>query len=270
MRTGMKSTQPLAARHHSPARMLAGLFLLTVGLVGVGSWWAPSVHAFQPNPIGDGQFPDAVRALTEGARLLIAAVIGLLIGYIQRGTRHDQPLSRSMAQAHVLLCVAGALTMILIGDSVARAFGVAGAASIIRFRTPVDDPRDITVLFLLMALGMAAGLGLFAVAGVGTLFLGACLMVMDRANAGAPRSVKVALVAQGKTFPTAHVSRVFARHGVTVAPLEIFKGETATARYRAMLAADLSIEQLSADLLNGAEGADSLKSVSWEASKRGL
>ena len=175
-----------------------------------------------------------------------------------------------MAQAHVLLCVAGALTMILIGDSVARAFGIAGAASIIRFRTPVDDPRDITVLFLLMALGMAAGLGLFAVAGVGTLFLGACLMVMDRANAGAPRSVKVALVAQGKTFPTAHVSRVFAHHGVTVAPLEIFKGETATARYRAMLAADLSIEQLSTDLLNGAEGADSLKSVSWEASKKGL
>ena len=175
-----------------------------------------------------------------------------------------------MAQAHVLLCVAGALTMIIIGDSVARAFGIAGAASIIRFRTPVDDPRDITVLFLLMALGMATGLGLFAVAGAGTLFLAACLMVMDRANAGAPRSVKVALVAQGKAFPAAHVSRVFAHHGVTVVPLEIFKGETATARYRATLTADQSIEQLSADLLGAAEGEESLKSVSWEASKKGL
>ncbi len=251
--------------------MLAGLLVLTGGLIGVGSWWAASVQAFQPEtPIGNAQFPDAARALGEAARLLVAVLIGLLIGYIQRGTRHDQPLSRSMAQAHVLLCVAGALTMILIGDSVARAFGIAGAASIIRFRTPVDDPRDITVLFLLMALGMAAGLGLFAVAGVGTLFLGTCLLVMDRANAGAPRSVKVALVAQGRAFPTARVSKVFADHGVTIVPLEIFKGETATARYRAMVTPDLSIEQLSADLLNQAEGADGLKSVSWEASKKGL
>jgi hypothetical protein len=251
--------------------MLAGLLLLAGGLVGVGVWWAPPLEAFQPEALtGGARLPLAVPALAEAARMLIAALIGILIGFVQRGTRHDQPFSRSMAQAHVLLCVAGALTMIIIGDSVARAFGIAGAASIIRFRTPVDDPRDITVLFLLMALGMATGLGLFAVAGVGTLFLGVCLIAMDRANAGALRPVKVALVAQGKTFPTAHVSKVFSDHGVTVVPLEIFKGETAMARYRALLTPNLSIEQLSADLLNGAEGVDSLKSVSWEASKKGL
>lgn len=267
----MKSRQPLDSHRDSQARMVTGLLLLTGGLIAVGLWRPAPLHAFRPEALIEGaSFRTTVPGLVEGARLLGAALIGILIGYIQRGTRHEQPLSRSMGQAHVLLCVAGALTMIIIGDSVARAFGIAGAASIIRFRTPVDDPRDITVLFLLMALGMAAGLGLFAVAGVGTLFLGACLIAMDRANAGAPRPVKVALVAQGKTFPTAHVLKVFADHGVTVVPLEIFKGETATARYRAMLAADLSIEQLSADLLNGMAGTDGLKSVSWDTSKKGL
>ena len=76
-----------------------------------------------------------------------------------------------MEQAHVLLCLAGALTMLIVGDSLPRAFGIAGAAAIVRFRTPVEDPRDITVLYLLMALGMSAGLGLVSVSAVGTLFV---------------------------------------------------------------------------------------------------
>ena len=71
----------------------------------------------------------------------------------------------------MLLCVSGAMMMIIIGNSLARAFGIAGAASIIRFRTPVDDPKDVTILFLLMGLGMSSGLGAFAVAGLGTAFL---------------------------------------------------------------------------------------------------
>ena len=59
------------------------------------------------------------------------------------------------------------MMMIIIGNSLARAFGIAGAAGIVRFRTPVDDPKDVTILFLLMGLGMATGLGAFAVAGLG-------------------------------------------------------------------------------------------------------
>jgi hypothetical protein len=35
----------------------------------------------------------------------------------------------------------GAMVMVIIGSSVARAFGMAGAAGIVRFRTPVEDPR---------------------------------------------------------------------------------------------------------------------------------
>jgi hypothetical protein len=173
-----------------------------------------------------------------------------------------------MEQASVLLCVAGALTMLIIGGSVARAFGVAGAASVIRFRTPVDDPRDITVLYLLIALGMAAGLNLFAVAGVGTLFLCGCLLAMGRGARDAARPMKVALVAEGQQFPEAHVSRVFAEHHVAVTPLEMFHGDQAVMRYRAVLGSASSIELVSAALLNG--GSAGLKSVSWEASKKGL
>jgi hypothetical protein len=206
--------------------------------------------------------------LLDALKLVTAAGIGLLVTLVQRFTRREQPLTRSMEQASLLLCVAGALTMLIIGGSVARAFGVAGAASVIRFRTPVDDPRDITVLYLLMALGMASGLGLFAVAGIGAAFLCVCLVTMGRGTGEAARAMKVALVADGQQFPEAHVSKVFADHGITVTPVEIFHGDQATVRYRAVLESDSSLEKVSAALLNG--GSMGLKSVSWEAPKKGM
>ena len=100
----------------------------------------------------------------ELIKLVVATLIGLLVTAIHKPATRDR--SSSMEQAQTLLCVSGAMMMIIIGNSLARAFGIAGAASIIRFRTPVDDPKDVTILFLLMGLGMSIGLGAFAVAGL--------------------------------------------------------------------------------------------------------
>ena len=112
----------------------------------------------------------------------------------------------------MLLCLAGALMMLIVGDSLPRAFGIAGAAAIVRFRTPVEDPRDITVLFLLMALGMSAGLGLAV--GRRARHRSSCARaccVLPHGQPQPPRSMKVALVADGRQFPSTHVSKVFAR-----------------------------------------------------------
>jgi hypothetical protein len=150
--------------------------------------------------------------LTESARLLAAAAIGTVSSPFS-AARREQPLGPSMEQTHVLLCLAGALMMLTVGDSLPRAFGIAGAAAIIRFRTPVDDARDTTVLFLVMALGMAAGLGLATVAIVGALFVCGCLLLLRERPSSTGRSMKVALVAKGQQFPTTHVLRVFGRTG---------------------------------------------------------
>jgi uncharacterized membrane protein YhiD involved in acid resistance len=219
------------------------------------------------NFISDIHLP-GIAGLAEGASLLAAACIGILVVAVQRWTRREHPLTRSMEQAHVLLCLAGALTMLIVGDSLPRAFGIAGAAAIVRFRTPVEDPRDITVLFLLMALGMSAGLGLASVAAVGTLFVCACLLLLRHSQSEPPRSMKVALVAEGRQFPTTHVSKVFAAHQIAVEPLEFSHGAHAAVRYRAFMGRETSLDEVSAQLLNG--GTVGITSVSWEASKKGL
>ena len=211
---------------------------------------------------------DALLGVSEGARLLAALCIGIVIVAVQRWTRGGRPLTRSMEQAHVLLCLAGALMMLIVGDSLPRAFGIAGAAAIVRFRTPVDDPRDITVLFLLMALGMAAGLGLVAVAAIGALLVCGCLFLLRYGRAEPPRSMKVALVAQGRQFPATHVSRVFAAHEISVEPLKFRHGDPTVARYRARLGRGTSLDEVSAQLLGGGDAG--IASVSWETSKKGL
>ena len=130
-----------------------------------------------------------ISPLMELAKLIASALSGLIVTLTHRYTLKERTLSRSMLQASVLLAVAGALMMIIIGNSTARALGIAGGASIIRFRTPVDDPKDAILLFLLMGLGMAAGLGSFAVCALGTAFLCVFLLLLNHLGEGKARTV---------------------------------------------------------------------------------
>lgn len=247
--------------------LIGGGAALCLALVWGGLTWPVPLPASSENiaaqETGTSQLPYPFLGLLK---LVVAALIGVLVTAMHRPTVPDKPFSRSMEQAQILLCVSGAMMMIIIEGSLARAFGIAGAASIIRFRTPVDDPKDVTILFLLMALGMASGLGAFAVAGVGAAFLCLFLLVLDRLPYRAARPMTVDMVATTREFPLAHVQSVFARHGVVFEPRELSQGEKVKVTYHATVPAEISLEDLSADLMAG--GTSGLKSVAWEPAKK--
>ncbi len=205
------------------------------------------------------------RPFIELGKLIASALIGLLVSAIHQPNPRERASGRAMEQAQTLLCVSGAMMMIIVGNSLVRAFGVAGAASIIRFRTPVDDPKDVTILFLLMALGMSAGLGALAVAGVGTAFLCVMLVALAQVSQKSELVMKVEIVAAGREFPTAHVESVFARNGVTFEPREITQSDDVTIKYHTFLAPDMSIEELTAQLMVEGSG---VSGVSWDRAKR--
>jgi uncharacterized membrane protein YhiD involved in acid resistance len=93
-------------------------------------------------------------------RLLLAMVFGLLIaGVFAASQRRPQGQSLSLATTLVLLTVLVAMTTVVIGDSVARAFGLVGALSIVRFRTVVEDTRDTSFVIFAVVVGMALGAG---------------------------------------------------------------------------------------------------------------
>jgi hypothetical protein len=153
---------------------------LTVGVMFCfGLVWAGTVW---PDLWTKGDAIGSMRPVFEVSKLLFAALIGMLVTTVHHPARRPHKSTQPVAHAQILFCVAGALVIIVIGDSLARAFGAFGIASIVRFRTPLKDPEDATVLFLLIGLGMSVGRGVLAVAGLGTLFVCALLWILDRAQ----------------------------------------------------------------------------------------
>ena len=257
-------------------RVWTGLAVALAGLtlVAVGVRWpslgldAPGLSNAIPGVTDASSAPLTFsNPLFELAKLIAAAVIGMLVTVVHRQYRHERTANPALDQAQVLLCISGAIMMIIIGNSVARAFGIAGAASIIRFRTPVEDARDITILFILMGLGMAAGLGALAVAGLGTLFLCAMIPILNVFSSERPRQMMVEIIAQERNFPMAHVHHVFAINGILFEPREVSQGDEATAKYLTTLKPTDSLEDLSAQLMG--DGKKGIKNVSWSPPKRG-
>jgi len=227
---------------------------------GVDAAWA---HAPFPEP---ASAPAPAQPLAPATNLVVAALIGATLAAVRRHFRPDHRFTTSMAWSFVLACVAGTLLMTLIGASLPRAFGVVGSASVVRFGTSIDDPRDGTALFLLMALGMAAGVGAYEVAVVGSLLLVGSLVVLSPSDTlHLPRSMQVAVIAEGHALPTSHIQRVFARHDIQADPIEIAPGEQTVMRYQAVLTGDRTLEEVSRDLIDA--GRAGIRSVSWDAPK---
>jgi anti-anti-sigma factor len=262
----------IAAWPWAAIRAAAGGTILCGLLVWFGLRW-PAELAGVGDSLGSVLTGDAASVVPvsrfqpflELAKLVAAAFIGMLVTAVHQPASRDRPGGRSMEQAQMLLCVSGALMMIIIGNSLARAFGIAGAASIIRFRTPVDDPKDVTILFLLMGLGMSAGLGAFAVAGLGTAFLCLTLVALDLMAKQQTRLMSVEIAAAGRAFPSTRVEEVFARNQIVFEPREIAQADKVTVKYHVWLDPRTSLDELSAQLMHDAVG---VSAVAWEHPKR--
>ncbi len=110
--------------------------------------------------------------------LPIAAVLGAVLAF--RPQRRGTPArSAAVIQTQMILAVVGAIVMLVVGASLARAFGIVGAASLVRYRAKVDDPKDAGVMLSTLSIGLAAGVGLYALAAVGTLFVLGMLWVIE-------------------------------------------------------------------------------------------
>ena len=106
--------------------------------------------------------------------LPLAAALGAALAFRPR-RRGTPPRSAPVIQTQIILAVVGAVVMLVVGASLARAFGIVGAASLIRYRAKIDDPKDAGVMLSTLAVGLASGVGLYALAAFATLFILAML-----------------------------------------------------------------------------------------------
>lgn len=111
--------------------------------------------------------------------LLMALACGYFITWLYRITHKTAGFSQNFAYSLVLLSMITAVVISVIGSNLARAFGLVGALSIIRFRTAIKEPMDIMYVFFSLAVGMAAGVGHYKMAVIGTAFIGSVLYLFS-------------------------------------------------------------------------------------------
>ena len=129
---------------------------------------------------------DAAAVVLDGAseirlafiRLPLAALFGILLAF--RPRRRSQGARKVVVmQTQIMLAVVGAVIMLVVGNSLARAFGIVGAAGLIRYRSTIADPKDAVVMLCALASGLAAGVGLYQLGAIATGFMVLLLWLIE-------------------------------------------------------------------------------------------
>jgi len=140
---------------------------------------APSTASTPFNDAETPNIPAQLHQLRHAlVRLPVAAGLACLLALRprRRGTPHRQA---PVIQTQIILAVVGAVVMLVVGSSLARAFGIVGAAGLVRYRAKIDDPKDAGVMLSTLAVGLAAGVGVYLLAAFATVFVMALLWIVE-------------------------------------------------------------------------------------------
>ena len=117
--------------------------------------------------------------------MVLATLLSMAISLVYRRTHGGISYSRSFVLTIIIMSVTVSFIMLIIGSNLARAFSLVGALSIVRYRNAVKDSRDISYVFLAMAVGMACGVKLYGMAVIFTVFSCGLLLLLDGISFGA-------------------------------------------------------------------------------------
>jgi hypothetical protein len=129
-------------------------------------------------PDSEAPFDMAGEFRTASLRLPLAAGLGAMLALRPR-RRGTPPRRPPVVQTQIVLAIVGALVMLVVGVSLARAFGIVGVASLIRYRAKINDPKDAVVMLSALAVGLASGVGHYVLAVLSTVFLVGVLWVIE-------------------------------------------------------------------------------------------
>lgn len=145
-------------------------------------------------------------------RFALAAFLASLLAF---RPRRGSVVRRNpyVAQTQILMAVVAGGMMMVVGDSAARAFGIFAAASLVRFRTNIRDPKEITVLLVCLGVGLASGVGRWDMAIILTLFVLISLAVLEYFERFQVfRSMEVSVQTRDVDKTNDLLKRLFTRH----------------------------------------------------------
>ena len=155
-----------------------------------------------------------VTIYTVFGNLLVSFLCGMTISLVYRFVYKGPSYSVTFVNSLVILAMITSVVILVIGNNLARAFGLVGAMSIIRFRTAVRDVQDIVFIFFALGIGMAAGVGLYSVAITATLLINLAIIVLTLANFGRTkkRDYLLQITYPGTSDTENQIERILKKH----------------------------------------------------------
>ncbi len=207
---------------------------------------------------------------TVTVRLTLAALLTAMLAFRPRRLAHSAKRNPFVAQTQILMAVVASALMMVVGDSAARAFGIFAAASLVRFRTNIKDPKEITVLLLALAVGLATGVGRWELGLILTLFLLVLLWGLEyREQDLVTRAMELTVKTTNIGTTQDALLRLFQRYNYHAELRNIDRpdgeGETGCIVYFVDLGPRMSTDRLSEELL--AADPKNIDGVEWDQQK---
>ncbi len=120
--------------------------------------------------------------------ILSSILLGLIISRVYIFTHKREGFSPSFSITLIMLPTIISIIILLVGNNVARAFSLAGAFSLIRFRSAPGDPKDIAYVFFTLGTGLACGMGYIGYAAVFVIIMCILMLVLTFINYGTTKN----------------------------------------------------------------------------------
>jgi hypothetical protein len=161
-------------------------------------------------PDNDTQLDQLRHALV---RLPIAVGLACVLALRPR-RRGTPPRQAPVIQTQIILAIVGAVVMLVVGSSLARAFGIVGAAGLVRYRAKIADPKDAGVMLSTLAVGLASGVGLWMLAIFAAGFIVLVLGIVESFEPQARQLFALKVKAKDPAVLRPKIEQLLARRGI--------------------------------------------------------
>ena len=225
----------------------------------LGEVFGPDASGLSPASFASWEATSARIAL----RFSLAAFLAALLAFRPRRAARNP----YVAQTQILMAVVAGGMMMVVGDSAARAFGIFAAASLVRFRTNIRDPKETTVLLVCLGVGLAAGVGRWDMAVILTLFVLIALAVLEYFERYQVfRSMEICVQTRSVDRTDDVLKKLFGRYGFEYELRELNREDADEPMgkivYLVNVDPEVSTSQLSEEILSGDR--DNVDSVEWD------
>ena len=96
--------------------------------------------------------------------IFLSFILSFLLSKIYRAQSNSFSNPETLARVLPILSIGTTIIIVVVKSSLALSLGLVGALSIVRFRTPIKEPEELTYIFLTIGIGLATGANQYSIA----------------------------------------------------------------------------------------------------------